>query len=199
LIIEAACHAAVSLSKENMRAIFLSLVLAVGPATSFATTLTGPVLDPSSGHRYYLLSQNTWSSSQIEATSLGGNLATINDAAEQAFVFERFGSFGGVQRLLWIGLTDAAQEGQFRWVSGEPVTYTNWAPGEPNSVNADEDFVAMYYPNHSAASGWNDWSNRNSDPIGLPFNGVVEVVPEPTALLCVASCSLLLNRRRHRP
>ncbi len=32
----------------------------------------------------------------------------------------------------WIGLTDELNEGAFVWVTGEPLIYMNWAPGEPN-------------------------------------------------------------------
>ncbi|XP_063416373.1 collectin-12-like [Mytilus trossulus] len=35
-------------------------------------------------------------------------------------------------RFWWIGGTDAAQEGIFRWINGENVTYSNWAQGQPD-------------------------------------------------------------------
>lgn len=56
--------------------------------------------------------------------------------------------------------------------------------------------MSLYYPNHSAGGRWNDWNDRTADPIGLPFNGVVEVVPEPTAALYLGLGCLLLARRR---
>jgi hypothetical protein len=181
-----------------MRASIIAGVIAVASTASLGATLAGPIVRPATGHIYYLLSQNTWASSETEAMGLGGHLTAINDAAEQSFVFTSFGSFGNQQRLLWIGLNDSAVEGTFQWVSGDPVSYLNWAPGEPNDVGGNEDFVAIYYPNHSAGGQWNDWNDRTSDPIGLPFNGVVEVVPEPGTLLCPVLCGLLLIRWRGR-
>ena len=35
----------------------------------------------------------------------------------------------------WMGLSDRATEGAFRWQSGSPVTFSDWAPTEPNSYH----------------------------------------------------------------
>src|SRR5262249_55924877 len=61
------------------------------------------------------------------------------------------------------------------WSSGESSSFTAWAEGEPNNAGYGEDFVAIYYPNHSQGGRWNDWNDRTEDPIGLPMNGVVEI------------------------
>ena len=39
-----------------------------------------------------------------------------------------------------IGLNDAASEGTWEWVTGEPFSYANWDGGEPNN-QGDEDYV----------------------------------------------------------
>ena len=76
--------------------------------------------------------------------------------------------------ILWIGLNDFAQEGTFVWSNGDPVTYTNWYPGEPNDFLGMEDGVelnlaAFYgYPN-----GWNDYLNT-----GL-LQGIMELPSLP--------------------
>ena len=31
--------------------------------------------------------------------------------------------------------------GGFAWITGEPVTYTNWAPGEPNNLNRNLEYA----------------------------------------------------------
>jgi hypothetical protein len=149
---------------------------------SFPFALTPPILNPGNNHYYFLLTNADWTDSEVLAESAGGHLATIRNQAEQDWVFNTFGSYGGQQRLLWIGLNDTNQLFDFNWVAGGPVTYTNWATGEPNNSSGNERYVAVYYPNFNQPGAWNDWSDRTSDPIGLPFNGVVEVVPQ---LSCV--------------
>lgn len=105
-----------------------------------AEIIGGPVVNPANGHVYYLLSQSDWHTAETEAMNLGGHLVTINDQAEQDFVWENFVRVYGVnaQRSFWIGLNDIVSEGTWVWSSGEPVTYTNWEPGEPNNAPPGE-------------------------------------------------------------
>lgn len=138
----------------------------------------GPrVVNPLNHHQYVLLGPGTWRDSEQKAVAMGGHLATIRNAQEENWIFQTFGSYGGIQRLLWIGLTDREKKFHFTWSSGESVSYTCWAPGEPNNAGHGEDFVAIYYPNHDQHNRWNDWADRESDPIGLPMCGVVEIIP----------------------
>jgi hypothetical protein len=135
------------------------------------------IVNPNNHHSYLLLDKATWKDSEAEAIALGGHLATIRNQAEEDWVFQTFGAYNGEQHLLWIGLSDTAEKSHFSWSSGESASYTGWAPGEPNNAGHGEDFVAIYYPNHSQRNQWNDWNDRVSDPIGLPMNGVVEIIP----------------------
>ncbi len=89
---------------------------------------------------YILSTAATWEAAQAEARSLGGNLVTINDAAEENWLKQTFGT-----NELWIGLTDKDAEGIFKWASREDVTYTNWVPGEPNNSGTNADYVRMNY------------------------------------------------------
>jgi hypothetical protein len=126
------------------------------------------------GHFYVLLSPATWSWSERAAVELGGHLATINNQTEQNWVFNTLAAYGGVGRLLWIGFNDVANEGTFRWSSGETPSFTYWAPGEPNNALGGEDFVTMYQPGHTYPGRWNDWGERVLSG-SRPFNGVVEL------------------------
>ena len=156
-----------------------SLFLFQAELLTRAAILAGPVTNTANGHVYYLLSQNTWTASEAEARTLGGHLVTINDAAENQWVFATFSSFAGTGRNLWIGLTDAQQSGQFDWVSGQPVTYQNWSPGEPNFIG-QEHYASMYHsglPDGRTAAAWfNYYDGSDLGSLG-PLNGVAEVDP----------------------
>lgn len=139
--------------------------------------LAGPITNSANGHAYYLLNFTNWPAAEQIAVSLGGHLATINDAAENDWIFTMFGDYGGLERPLWIGLNDSAQEGNWIWVNGEPVTYFNWSPIEPNSGNGvfpDEDHVLIWHPSSGYPLGsWND------APSNQLHYAVVEVATEP--------------------
>lgn len=143
-------------------------------------------------HTYHLISAQSWPSAQAEALSLGGNLVTINDAAENAFVSNTFTPTYGT---VWIGFNDVDVEGSFEWVSGQPVTYTNWNGGEPNNLG-DEDFTHLHGP-AGPFGPQGTWNDLDGD---AQFFAVVEVVPEPATmgLFGIAVVAAAVARRRMR-
>jgi hypothetical protein len=192
---------------------FLGLIASVAVAS--AGILAGPIVNPANGHLYYLLTSDTWTNSEAEAVSLGGHLVTINDAAENQWVVDNFSTYGGVDRPLWIGLTDRDQEGTFVWTSGEPFTYSNWnlASGEPNNSGGsgyEEDFAYIIQNNSGNPSVfptfWNDVPNDGYGVIP-PIHGVVEIgsaVPIPvvhhdTGLVCWQTLSGQLYQLQWKP
>ena len=109
------------------------------------------VVNPANRHAYKSIRCESWNAANSQATAEDAHLVTINDEAEQKWLSEIFGS-----RPYWIGLTDLDKEGEWRWTSGEPVTYTNWAPYEPMDANrGEEDYVFM---GHSPHGEWSDVS-----------------------------------------
>lgn len=134
-------------------------------AVTLPATLAGPFVNPANCHTYYLTQPGTWIECQMKAQSLGGNLVTINDAAENEYVRSTISNFGGVPRVLWIGLNDVAVENTFVWADGSALGYTNWNAGEPNNVG-NEDYVLMVDP---TTGKWNDAHS------GLDFFSVTEV------------------------
>src|SRR5262249_37275247 len=89
------------------------------------------------GSRYLLNSTSvTWTAAEAAAVALGGHLVTVNNATENDWLRRTFSEVGS----FWLGLNDVAVEGTHVWTSGQPVTYTNWAPGEPNTPSFDAVF-----------------------------------------------------------
>jgi lectin-like protein len=153
---------------------FMALVVLSLPTVpgARAAVLAGPLTNAANGHTYYLLSADTWTASEAEARGLGGHLVTINDAAENQWVLNSFSPLTGVPYAsLWIGLNDAANEGQFVWASGEPVTFTYGILANrtiragritPPSGNTGSNNDRATSPRRFACNGqsgpWNNWS-----------------------------------------
>lgn len=153
----------------------------------------------------------TWTAASVQAAALGGHLVTITSAEENAFVFGLVNSpeywtnfFGFRAGGPWIGLiqsTGAAEPaGGFQWVTGEAVSYTNWAPGEPNNNGSGERYGVLWSLTAGGRAGfWNDFP-VNGYPPELIVSYVVERVPAPGSLAAfgLAAGGLRLRRRgRH--
>ena len=105
------------------------------------------VVNPANGHAYKSIRCESWNEANNQAVVEDAYIVTITDEAEQKWLWEIFGP-----RPYWIGLTDVAKEGEWVWTSGEPITYTNWAPYEPMDADREEkDYVFM---GHSPRGEW---------------------------------------------
>ncbi len=134
---------------------------------------------PTSGHSYHLLEHSDWITAEATARALGGHLATINNQAEDDWLLANFGECpAGTDNELLIGFHDSNVEGSFEWTSGEPVSFTNWGPGEPNDYGGAEDYTHMRYA--TSGTGWNDFGGTG----GPAFHGVVEISSPPGARYC---------------
>ncbi|MFK8183324.1 MAG: LamG-like jellyroll fold domain-containing protein [Phormidesmis sp.] len=126
------------------------------------------------GSTYLLTSDTmTWTEAQAEAESLGGNLVTVNDEQEREWLNRTF----DWDDRLWIGLSDAAQEGTWQWASGEDTDYTHWTPGQPDN-NSDQDYAVMNWEDGKWADAWNDgeyrWNGTSWDWEGN-YRGIIEI------------------------
>jgi hypothetical protein len=135
------------------------------PSTYIARGIVENKFYEFNGGKYLLSGAGTWDQAQAQAQAMGGNLVTINSQAEQDWLFATFG-----QSSRWTGLTDQVTEGEFKWISGESVTYTNWNVGEPNN-SGNEDYAVM---DPNLGGRWND---SLIDGYDLP-QGIIEIRPE---------------------
>jgi VCBS repeat-containing protein len=123
----------------------------------------GLFYNPANGHYYEYVSAPgiTWDAAKTAAESrtlfgLNGYLATVTSAEENAFISPKLGGDG------WMGASDAASEGVWRWVTGPEAgtllsaSYDNWRPGEPNDSGGED--VAHFY---DGVGDWNDYANNN--------------------------------------
>ena len=94
--------------------------------------------------RYELVSQpKTWKEARQYARDRGGYLVVIESAAEQAFVESITKNHEGKQTAIWIGLSDDEDEGEWEWVDGSELNYTNWGPGNPDNGYGLQDYAWM--------------------------------------------------------
>ncbi len=125
------------------------------------------------GHTYLLTEIGTWNEAQADAHILGGNLVTLNNSEEEAWLQQTFGT----SESFWLGINDQRVEGQFEWVSGEAITYMNWAPGEPNDTGGGQDFGRL---NYGSNNQWDDTQHNGFwDPDASKWveglRGIIEI------------------------
>jgi len=140
------------------------------------------------GHYYRLTAEMRWDEAEALAVGVGSHLVTINDAAENQWIAE---TFLPVTNVIALGLYQPpeAQEpdGGWQWISGEPVTFTNWEGGFPEDPVGDKDLAILLKP----PATWIDYD-------GYRAVSLVEMVPEPATvfLVTLGGFALLCRRRR---
>lgn len=128
---------------------------------------------PSNGHYYEFVPSIgiTWNNARTAAANrtyygLQGYLATITAPDEAQLSGEQAAGAG------WIGGSDEANEGVWRWmtgpengtifwnggINGSTPNYANWNNGEPNNLG-NENYAHVTAPGVGITGSWNDLSN----------------------------------------
>ena len=233
----------------------LSLLCAFPWAASLAAVtpayawMSAPARNPDNGHYYAFFYGGTdflppgvrpampFADALTRAASMShlgvpGHLATITSQAEQDFVLKYFKelgnrTFSAYDRNFWIAGSDAAVEGEWRWVAGpeagqqfwqgkadgQALGYQNWLTWtdgrtrEPNNVviyqSQDEDYLALVFGTPEGFPSycyWNDVSTRDDGMGSVPRIGLVEFspVPEPASVVMVGGALIALLAARRR-
>jgi len=135
------------------------------------------VVDGGNGHIYRLVMPSsyqdsfTWTEANAAASAsiyqgVNGHLVTINSSDENNFLREKFadqlrhfilpGDGPSDSKWAWIGLFAPTTTADFQWVTGEPVSFTNWANTEPN-FKGDPKWQHVHY--WTRDDGWT-WNNE---------------------------------------
>ncbi len=117
------------------------------------------VSDGGNGHWYARIVRDsrTWSAMRALTEGFGGHLATVTSSGESAFLVTNVldGSFCFVGGFQPVDAREPAAD--WRWVTVEPLSWTNWAEGEPNNYapSVNEDVMAVW--------GDGKWADVNED------------------------------------
>ncbi len=133
--------------------------------TSFAVPLASACTDSVHGGRCWtaVAQALTWHDARVACRVWGGELAAVRSLPDNTFVrglaTDKCGANG-----TWIGVSDHAQEGHWRWSDGVHSAFSNWSDGEPNNAggsttNDGEDFGEM-----GSDGRWNDVSGTATEP-----------------------------------
>lgn len=165
--------------------------LAATGTRQFSITIGEANFLPDTGHYYEFVSDVgiSWTEARDAANTrtyfgLQGYLATITSRDEADFSWSQSLGAG------WIGASDAASEGDWRWVTGpeagtpfwnggssgstvSPYNFAFWNTNEPNNWN-NEDYAHITDVNVGIVGSWNDLPNNGGSGVYQAQGYVVE-------------------------
>ncbi|CAG5867752.1 unnamed protein product [Menidia menidia] len=136
------------------------------------------------------VSMRTWAEARADCVNQGGDLISITDPFEQAFIQ------GMIQQTptgvsLWMGGHDSVTEGGWEWTDGSPFRYIRWNTGNPDDYDG-EDCLSILINN----GYWNDDNCQYDRGYICKRRGKTPEPPPPhdgffTALVCQDSTAVL--------
>ncbi len=109
---------------------------------------------PKTRHAYKVIYQAlTWAQGVDVCKRFGGHLATITSEEENDFITGQF--FG----RYWLGASDFAVDGTFRWINGERWRFTRFAATEPDDFDNSQHCLDM-----GPERRWHDYFCDSREP-----------------------------------
>ncbi|XP_056611482.1 galactose-specific lectin nattectin-like isoform X2 [Triplophysa dalaica] len=90
-----------------------------------------------------------WATAEKTCENNGATLASVRSKVQNDFLLSLLP--GSTQA--WIGGHDGEVDGQWLWVTGYPLGYTNWCFGEPNNAGRPENCLEINWTQNRC---WND-------------------------------------------
>lgn len=160
------------------------------PTNTLLNLTQWPSAEGGNDHWYAILAPDSDWEGALKATEMlshqgmPGHLASISSEAENSFIIEKvirdYNAFTTNDQY-WIGGSRINKSWQ--WLTGEPMDYTNWAPGEPNKHGL-ENALAIYGPfcptNKGRSTG--KWNNAPSNSKNNPLACVLSIIEFEPAL-----------------
>jgi hypothetical protein len=134
------------------------------------------------GNSSYFISNAafSWLDALADSRANGLHMATVTSQEENDLIVNGLFANGLEYSNPWIGFSDAEAEGDWKWVTCEAYSFTNWHAGEPNNVAGGTEHYANYY-NIGGNLKWNDLPS--SLPGWTPNPYILEVEGTPLFLL----------------
>lgn len=132
------------------------------------------------GHSFRLITESlTWPEAKARCEELGGHLVTIPTQAKQDFLMTL------TSQSCWIGgFTQTGSNTGWEWVTGEPWSYENFAPAQPDYPGGGEPYLQIGVTTAFADGKWNNWLPTSTLPFICEWD--FDYLPTPVSLSCDA-------------
>jgi len=95
-----------------------------------------------------------WEIAEAYCEMKGGTLACITSEKEEKTIEQLIDK--GKKINYQLGATDKEEEGNWKWITGESMSYNLWTQGEPNNRSSNEALGPENYLTFIRANGWYD-------------------------------------------
>lgn len=125
-------------------------------------------------YKYYEYSVD-WNTAKQICEQKGGHLVTIETSEEQSALHSIIRRTGNI----FLGATDIDSEGNWYWLTGKKMTYTNWATSQPDNYKEIEHYLQLWEDGL-----WNDaeYSSKSCKGFICEFDEVCDITLDKKSL-----------------